>query len=148
MLLNALTSYLQHQSASTTRESDTTSAVTQPNGDTAQTSRNTPDSYQPSTRAILISALASDINVNELDDTTLNHLQDSLQQFGLISPRDLSGMSLLRQAMQGAETTTNSVELLDHLAAQEQPYQQQQAVKRLQALFHNLASAQPSPQAA
>ncbi|WP_221800066.1 hypothetical protein [Oceanobacter mangrovi] len=140
MLLGSLTSYLQNQANTPLNDSEQvqqSAAVAKPAN--SGISDNGQADYQPSTRAILISAIATDVDVTTLPADQLGQLQQTLQQYGLISQKDLTAFTQLRLSM--TETSNNALEALDQLANREQPYQSQQALKRVQTIFHNLNSA-------
>ena len=150
MLLGSLTNYLQNQGplASSTETDAATAAVAANQSNEAGAEQAANSDYQPSTRAILISAIATDFDVANLKPEQLSELQTNLQQYGLINQKDLLAFSQLRAHMSNSETS--SLESLDTMVSQEQGYQNQQSAKRLQALFQNLASARISnnPEAA
>lgn len=147
MLLNVLNQYLQNQL--------TQSAVTGVNAtasSTDKTAQTGTDPYEPSARAIMISAVATEFDVTDLSSEELNRLQDRLQQYGLLNQSDVKILSRLHvredEAEQVSDDSTDSrinafddINRLRSEQASSMPYQSRQALYRVQTLIHNLESA-------
>lgn len=148
-MLNAISNYLQHlpfpqQSPAGTAEVSKAPA-TDKKDSTDDTSKL--DGYAPSTRVLLIGAVASDFNVRSLSSEQVNGLQHQVQQYGLLNGRDLDAFSLLNNAHQQADDKDNldAVRYLDEAVqdfdSHNTPYSERQQILRLHRLMHNLDSA-------
>lgn len=142
MQLNALSNYLQHQplTNAATAEAASTDAA-----DSASVAEN--GGYSPSQRAILISAVAAEFDVEHLAQEEVGQLQLKLQQFGLLQGQQISGFSLLHNArgqLQEGEDL-NALRLLEHsrqrFDSDQVGYQQRQQINQMHTLVENLASA-------
>lgn len=164
MLLNVLNQYLQNQ-----LNQPAVSGVAATNTKAASTATTNSDPYEPSARAIMISAVATEFDVTDLSSEDLNHLQDRLQQYGLLNQSDVRILARLhvRDPETGSRSTAgmpseadtadtelpieetgsnriNAFDDINRLRAEEagsMPYQSRQALYRVQTLIHNLESA-------
>jgi len=115
-MLNAISHYIQNQpygSATAANES----AESQATGTATKAGKPAPlvmGDYTPSTRAVLVSAVASDYDVRALDAKSLGTLQNKLLQYGLIGGRDLDAFSVINVAR--GEQADNDV--IDNIEAQ------------------------------
>jgi hypothetical protein len=162
MLMNVLSQYLQNQTTAQATPQQATPQQTTGAGAVQATSvGETVTSgnalYSPSTRAILIGAVAAEFDVTDLTPDDLNRLQDRLQQYGLLNQPDVKVLARLHQQpgrgesqeSAGDETSTqnpriNAFEGLNQLHQQQSeqlPYQSRQSLQRVQTLIHNLESA-------
>ena len=147
MLLNLLSHYLQNQATQT-------QSAPRVQGDlntNDQGISSGSDQYQPSPRAILISAIASEFDVTSLSSQDINRLQDRIQQYGLLNQHDLKIFGKLHASGDEAENSPpEAINALDHInqlssnESQDLPYRSRKALARVQTLIHNLASATPS----
>ena len=152
MLLSALSNYLQHQHASTAAHSDNDAAqissVTSVETKAAEDSA-TPAAYIPSERAVLVSAVASEFNVQALPVNEVGGFQARLQQYGLLSGQALNALALVNTAREGlAENDTiDALNIIDQARTKFDElgasYSQRKQVSQLHTLFSNLASARP-----
>lgn len=147
MLLNVLNQYLQNQL--------TQPAVTGVNVTASSTEKSVQpgaDPYEPSARAIMISAVASEFDVTDLSGEDLNRLQDRLQQYGLLNQSDVKILSRLhvrdneteRMSAEPVDSHINAFDDINRLRSEQassMPYQSRQALYRVQTLIHNLESA-------
>jgi len=142
MQLNALSNYLQNQplASGATAETQQASAAEQPEN-------LEPGAYSPSQRAILISAVAAEFDVQQLSQEDVGRMQLKLQQYGLLQSSDISGFAILHNNRAQLE----SGETMDALAVLESAkqrfetdqvgYSQRVQINRMQTLVENLASA-------
>ena len=95
MQLNALSNYLQHQPLG----NNATSEAQGIEGISATEEKPLePGAYSPSQRAILISAVATEFDVEQLSQEQVGQLQLKLQQFGLLQGNDIGGFAILHNA--------------------------------------------------
>lgn len=147
-MLNALGHYLQNLpllNSDAAKETAPTAAVKDSTKKNTNDAAN--DGYEPSTRALLVSAAATDFDVHALKDEEVGQLQLRLQQYGLISGRDLDAFATLNTARSelGENEQLDAVAILDQVRAQfnerNTPYSERQSISRLSTLLHNMASA-------
>lgn len=143
MQLNALSNYLQNQPLATGASQASQAADQVGEGNPATDSAG----YNLSQRAILISAIASEFDVQQLEKNQVSQLQLKLQQYGLLQGNDISGFSLLHNArgqLQDDESL-DALELLNGIKQRFETdqvgYSQRQQVKQMHTLVENLASA-------
>lgn len=157
MLMNVLSQYLQNQTTTQATPQQTTGAGAVQATSAGETATSGNALYSPSTRAILIGAVASEFDVTDLTPDDLNRLQDRLQQYGLLNQPDVKVLARLHQqpgngeshASAGDKTSTpnlriNAFEGLNQLhqeQSEQLPYQSRQSLQRVQTLIHNLESA-------
>lgn len=147
-MLSALNHYLQQLPLSGQDNTQATATAVTP---TTTAAENRPDSsnsaYAPSTRAVLVSAVATDFNVRALHSDDVGALQGKLLQYGLLSGRELDAFSVINTARADleAEQTLDAVQLVDDVTRQfserQIPYSERQHIGRLHTLLHNLDSA-------
>ena len=144
MQLNALSNYLQHQPLG----NNATSEAQGIEGVSATEEKPLePGAYSPSQRAILISAVAAEFDVEQLSQEQVGQLQLKLQQFGLLQGNDIGGFAILHNARgQLAEgESLNALALLDvsrqRFEIDQVGYSQRQQINQMQTLVENLASA-------
>tara|TARA_R110001583_G_scaffold44482_1_gene141087 strand:- start:1666 stop:2142 length:477 start_codon:yes stop_codon:yes gene_type:complete len=152
MLLSALSNYLQHQHASTATNADNDAtkvdAISNINTKAADDSAS-PAAYVPSNRAVLVSAVASEFNVQALPVNEVGGFQARLQQYGLLNGQALNALALVNTAREGlAENDTiDALGIIDLAKTQFDElgasYSQRKQVSQLHTLFSNLASARP-----
>lgn len=144
MQLNALSNYLQNQPLGTKSTADTQGV------DGLNTGEEKPleiGAYSPSQRAILISAIAAEFDVQQLDQEQVDQLQLKLQQFGLLQGNDISGFALLHNARGQLPEgeTLDALQLLDvsrqRFDVDQVGYSQRQQINQMHTLVENLASA-------
>lgn len=146
MLLNLLNNYLQNQ----TTGSSSSTAVRNNSPLQDSTEATGPGQYEPSPRAIMISAVAMEFDVTSLSSQDLNRLQDRIQQYGLLSQHDLKILGKLHSGSDENDMPPQAINALDNIdqlsdrLSQELPYNSRKALQRVQTLIHNLASANPS----
>lgn len=145
-MLSALTSYLQQQPV--TSSDSNTAAVTPATALTGSADTSSADDlYAPSSRALLVSAVASDFDVHSLSPADTGELQQRLQQYGLVSTTELNAFSLINtaRAEMGENDTLDAVAILDNARDQFSErgtaYTERQQINRLHTLVHNIASA-------
>lgn len=154
-MLNALSSYLQNLPHPSASGATGTAAI----GELSQASPNevsSTDGYVPSSRAIMVSAIASDFDVRALDRQDIGNLQLKLQQYGLLNGRDLDAYSLISTQIQdNTAAPIDAVAIMDKAAnsfkEQNTPFSERQSIDHLHRLMHNLDSARQllsAPQAA
>ncbi len=152
MLLSALSNYLQQQHTSTSANADNNTAKVDATGDI--NSKATDDSaplaaYVPSDRAVLVSAVASEFNIQALLVNEVSGFQARLQQYGLLSGQALNALAFVNTARKGlAENDTiDALGIIDQARTQFDElgasYSQRKQVSQLHTLFSNLASARP-----
>ena len=148
-MLNAISNYLQNlpfpqQPQATAAEVGKANAVDKKDG--AEDISNL-DAYAPSTRVLLLGAVATDFNVRSLSGEQVNGLQHQVQQYGLLNGRDLDAFSLLNTAHQLSDDNKelDAVSYLDKAVQdfdhKNTPYSERQQILRLHRLVHNLDSA-------
>lgn len=141
-MLNALSSYLQNLPHPSAQTATTSSVDAAPKAVEQLDNR---DGYVPSSRAIMVSAIASDFDVRALERQDIGKLQLKLQQYGLLNGRDLDAYSLLStQVQQESGDTVDAVAILDQATSFNEnslPFSERQAVLHLHRLLHNLDSA-------
>lgn len=146
-MLSALSHYLQHLPLPS---QDSTRAATEAATATATSSESQDPalgSYAPSTRAVLVSAVAADFNVRALRAADIGAMQNKLMQFGLTSGRELDAFAALNTARADLtdDQTVDAVAVVDSLVAsvdeRQASYSERQQLSRLQTLLHNLDSA-------
>lgn len=147
-MLSALSHYLQQLPLAGQDHSRAASAATAATPGGADATPDTSNSlYAPSTRAVLVSAVAADFNVRSLSSPDVGALQGKLLQFGLLNGRDLDAFSVIHTARSDLEDgqTLDAVQLVDDVSSQfserQTPYSERQQISRLQTLLHNLDSA-------
>lgn len=147
-MLNAISNYLQHLPFP--QQNPATAEVSKANATDKKDSTDDVgklDGYAPSTRVLLIGAVASDFNVRALSGEQVNGLQHQVQQYGLLNGRDLDAFSLLNTAHQqhGDAKELDAVSYLDEVVQdfdnKNTPYSERQQILRLHRLMHNLDSA-------
>lgn len=145
-MLNALNSYLQNSPYSQHPVSAPTStSEVEDSSNAAKTGRQ--GGYVPSARAIMVSAVASDFDVRALERQEIGPLQVKLQQYGLLSGRNLDAFSLIStQATSSTdEPVIDALQLIDQAAdkfdERHTPYSERQGINYLHRLLHNLDSA-------
>lgn len=148
-MLNALSHYLQqiplpsHDAARETAASAEVASASSAANDAGS------GSYLPSARAVLVSAVAADFDVRALQGDDVSALQQKLQQYGLVSGRDLNAFAVIHTARTelGDSGSLDAVSLLDDVTRQfgelNTPYSERQQISRLHTLVHNLDSARP-----
>lgn len=144
-MLSALSNYLQNlplpSSDVATRETKETRALR-----SAEPQALLPGDYSPSTRAILVSAVASDFDVQALSGEQVGDLQLTLQQYGLMHGHEFNAFSILNTARsEETDAPLNALNLVketttrfDELGT---PYSERQRINKLNTLLHNIASA-------
>lgn len=148
-MLNAISHYIQNQpygSATAANES----AESQATGTATKAGKPAPlvmGDYTPSTRAVLVSAVASDYDVRALDAKSLGTLQNKLLQYGLIGGRDLDAFSVINVA-RGEQADNDVIDALkivgnmaNNLNELGLSYSERQQIGKLNTLLHNLDSA-------
>ncbi|MFY9178483.1 MAG: hypothetical protein WAO12_01745 [Venatoribacter sp.] len=148
-MLNAINHYIQNQpygSATAANES----AESQATGTATKAGKPAPlvmGDYTPSTRAVLVSAVASDYDVRALDAKSLGTLQNKLLQYGLIGGRDLDAFSVINVA-RGEQADNDVIDALkivgnmaNNLNELGLSYSERQQIGKLNTLLHNLDSA-------
>ncbi|WP_420592339.1 hypothetical protein [Bacterioplanoides sp.] len=143
MQLGALSNYLQNQPLGTgaTSESQAAAGV----GEDQQPLE--AGAYNPSQRAILISAVASEFDVQQLETDEVGKLQLKLQQYGLLQGNDMGGFALLHNARGQLQTDENldALQLLNiakqRFDTDQVGYSQRVQINRMHTLVENLASA-------
>lgn len=142
MQLNALSNYLQNQplSSGQTAEAQAVAAA----GDDKPLEAG---AYSPSQRAILMSAVAAEFDVQNLAQQEVGQLQLKLQQYGLLQGSDMSAFAVLHNA-RGQLQQDETLDALGLLGAIKQRfdsdqigYSQRQQIGRMHTLVENLASA-------
>lgn len=100
-----------------------------------------PGNYAPSERALLLTAIAQEVNVTELTESSANLLREALHNFGLTN--SFEETLLLDQICLKAksEITVNSLLFLHQINQISQPYQTEKAIGHLQTTLQNLACA-------
>lgn len=142
MQLNALSNYLQNQPLNTAASAESQAAAT-------AESKPKPEigAYSPSQRAILISAVASKFDIENLQQDDVSQLQQKLQQYGLIQGEDLAGFALLHNARSQLNDgeSLNALGLLEQvqqrLEVDQVGYSQRVQINRMHTLAENLSSA-------
>lgn len=148
-MLNAISHYIQNQpygSATAANEG----AESQATGTATKAGKPAPlvmGDYTPSTRAVLVSAVASDYDVRALDAKSLGTLQNKLLQYGLIGGRDLDAFSVINVA-RGEQADNDVIDALkivgnmaNNLNELGLSYSERQQIGKLNTLLHNLDSA-------
>jgi len=142
MQLNALSNYLQNQPLSSGQTAEA-QAVTAAGDDKALEA----GAYSPSQRAILMSAVAAEFDVQKLAQHEVGQLQLKLQQYGLLQGNDMSAFAVLHNA-RGQLQQDETLDALGLLGAIKQRfdsdqigYSQRQQIGRMHTLVENLASA-------
>ena len=167
MLLNALSNYLSNQPLANAESSAPAAAAAAPGKEAdKELAADLKDLYHVSDRAVLISAVASEFDVTSLSQEDIGRMQTRLQEYGLLSGRELNGMQYLFQAgaaqtvaaKAGASTEeatpqsankerVNAVAVLDNLrnsiAENGGSFSVRQQVGHFHTLISNLASARP-----
>ena len=172
MLLNALSNYLSNQPLANAESSAPAAAAAAPGKEAdKELAADLKDLYHVSDRAVLISAVASEFDVTSLSQEDIGRMQTRLQEYGLLSGRELNGMQYLFQAgaaQAGAAQTVaaeagasteeatpqsankervNAVAVLDNLrnsiAEHGCSFSVRQQVGHFHTLISNLASARP-----
>lgn len=142
-MLNALSSYLQNLPHPQTQVAAANATEAAANL-TAEKSHS-PDGYVPSSRAIMVSAVASDFDVRALERQDIGKLQLKLQQYGLLNGRDLDAYSLLSTQIQNSDQDKiDAVAVLDEATTftdSNLPFSERQGILHLHRLVHNLDSA-------
>lgn len=143
MQLNALGNYLQNQPLHTGE----TQASHSVDGDKKDEAPLEAGAYSPSQRAILMSAVAAEFDVQELPAENLSQLQSRLQQYGLVQGTELGAFSIIHHA----KSQLPESESLDALAVLDEArqrfdidqvgYSQRVQINRIHTLVQNLASA-------
>lgn len=143
MQLNALSNYLQNQPLANNATPETQAA----DALAAERSVVEAGSYNPSQRAILISAVASEFDVRQLQSQDVSRLQQKLQNYGLLQGSDISGFAPLHNArslLQDSEKL-NALDLLNGMKQRFETdqisYSQRQQINQTHTLIENLASA-------
>ncbi|KZZ42647.1 MAG: hypothetical protein MK185_12135 [Saccharospirillaceae bacterium] len=143
MQLGALSNYLQNQPLGTGATSE--SAATGGVSDDQQPLET--GAYNLSQRAILVNAVASEFDVQQLETDDVGKLQLKLQQYGLLQGNDLGGFALLHNARGQLQTDENldAVQLLNlakqRFDADQVGYSERVQISRMHTLVENLASA-------
>jgi hypothetical protein len=152
MLLSALSNYLQHQHASTATNADTDAVKVDAVSSTdtkATEDKASPAAYVPSDRAVLVSAVASEFNIQALPVNEVGGFQARLQQYGLLSDQALNALALVNTAREGLaeDDTIDALGIIDQAKTKFDElgasYSQRKQVSQLHTLFSNLASARP-----
>lgn len=142
-MLNALSSYLQNLPHPQPQVPAT--AATEVAGSLTADKTANADGYVPSSRAIMVSAIASDFDVRALERQDIGELQLKLQQYGLLNGRDLDAYSLISTQLQVSDKeTVDAVAVLDHASTfsdSNPPFSERQGILHLHRLMHNLDSA-------
>lgn len=148
MQLNVLNNYLQNQPLNTGATSES-AAVQGVSGEQSGQSHAGPDDYSPSRRAILLSAVAQEFDVQALSAEEFEPLQRRLQEYTLVNSNDLNAFSLIHNAKPalGERQTLDAVALLEQASnrfdSEQIGYQQRRQISRVHTLMQNLASARP-----
>jgi hypothetical protein len=143
MQLGVLSNYLQNQPLGTGATSE--SAATDGVSDDQQPLET--GAYNLSQRAILVNAVASEFDVQQLETDDVGKLQLKLQQYGLLQGNDLGGFALLHNARGQLQTDENldAVQLLNlakqRFDADQVGYSERVQISRMHTLVENLASA-------
>lgn len=142
MLLNALTNYLQNQppplaQAPVAADVDPKSEQTQALDDSG---------YAPSSRALMVSAVAHEFDVNHLTTDDVVKLQQRLQHFGLLQGRVGEAFSLLyaKQDEQPVDAVAVFKGAAERFDAEQVGYAKRQSITQMHTLMSNLASARAS----
>lgn len=162
MLLNALTNYLQNQPSPAELKNTANEAITNVSKtDAEKASTDTgPALYEVSHRAVMVSAVAAEFNINALEPAQLDSFQNRLQEFGLIDRVGIGALSLVHAARrESAEeenptnTHSNNSKVINAKAIIDQAfeessqpgttYSQRQQINQLHTLFSNIDSARP-----
>ncbi len=98
MLLNALSNYLSNQPLSTENGAAAVAPATPAKEPEKEIAADLKDLYKVSDRAVLISAVASEFDVTDLSPDDIGRMQTRLQEYGLLTGRELNGMQYLFQA--------------------------------------------------
>ncbi|ASP40748.1 hypothetical protein CHH28_19655 [Bacterioplanes sanyensis] len=141
MQLGALTSYLQNQPTSSPL-APTASDATQTNEELK------PEDYRFSTRAIMVSAVASEFNVEALPKQQLADFQLRLQQYGLLQGQALNSMAIIsadNSDTGNSEATINALQRVSDAREQfeqnQTPFSERQRINYLHNLLQNMKSA-------
>ncbi len=98
MLLNALSNYLSNQPLNTENGASAVAPAAPAKESEKEIAADLKDLYKVSDRAVLISAVASEFDVTDLSPEDIGRMQTRLQEYGLLSGRELNGMQYLFQA--------------------------------------------------
>lgn len=133
MLANLISQYSSHQHS-----------VSQPDSvarNTGSHIEHTNSDYQPSERALLLTAIAQDIDVTELTDESSKRLRDSLTVAGLSS--SVMESQLMNQICLEAKSKgkLNALEFIGQIQDSQLTYQEEKAANHLKATLENLACA-------
>ncbi|GGY38407.1 hypothetical protein GCM10011297_09470 [Bacterioplanes sanyensis] len=145
MQLGALTSYLQNQPAAS-------SAAPQAPDSATGKDEPKPGDYQFSTRALMVSAVAQEFDVEAIPRDQLGQFQARLQQYGLLQGSNLNAMAVISAGSPTndaeAGTPTSSVDALQRVTEARQqfelnqtPYSDRQRINQLHTLLQNMKSA-------
>lgn len=144
-MLNALSNYLQHL-PHPSQNTATAAAALEGGHTTPLQDAELQGGYVPSSRAIMVSAIASDFDVRALERQDIGQLQLKLQQYGLLNGRDLDAFSLIStQAQDDTQASIDALGVLDQVTQEFNqrniPYSERQNINHLHRLLHNLDSA-------
>lgn len=140
MQLGALTSYLQNQPTGSTQTPQAVDA-------TAAVEELKPEDYRLSTKALMVSAIASEFDVEAIPRQQLGQFQQRLQQYGLLHGSGLSAMAVISAApdSDNAASEVNALErvgqALDQFEHNQTPYSARQRITHLHTLLQNMKSA-------
>ncbi len=145
MQLGALTSYLQNQPTAS-------SLAPQAKDAAAAKDELQPGDYQFSTRALMVSAVAQEFDVEAIPRDHLGQFQARLQQYGLLQGSSLNAMAVVNAGPSLSHDNTDessaSVNALQRISearqqfdANQTPYSDRQRINQLHTLLQNMKSA-------
>jgi hypothetical protein len=145
MQLGALTSYLQNQPTASSLAPQATDAA-------AAKDELQPGDYQFSTRALMVSAVAHEFDVEAIPRDQLGQFQARLQQYGLLQGSSLNAMAVVNAGPSlsddNSDESSTSVNALQRISearqqfdANQTPYSDRQRINQLHTLLQNMKSA-------